>query len=345
VTIGSLGNNLPVTLITGSDGQVTVPVFSGSIPTSVQIKAALSTRTDINVTSNALVIASGVPAQKSVSLALGKFSIEGWNNDGISTTVTFSLADRQGNPVPVGTTVNFVSSHGVMIPAICIVPALPDGTSASACTSSIRSQGARPLDGKVVVLAYAAGEEDFIDRDGNNVYTAGEPFTDLGAVYRDDDLNGAYSAGEFTVPRQPRPGTSFTDCPDLAATNGVLGRAVTCDGVWGAVDVRAQQTVIFASGNANVFLCNCSLSTGPAFFISDLLGNSLPTGTTIGVVGRAASSGHTCTAKASLAVVPNTLEPIRVEILADQCADGDFVDITITSPLGIVTKRTLPLTQ
>ena len=44
-------------------------------------------------------------------------AIEGFNIDGTTTDVTLSLADRQCNPVPDGTAVNFVTDGGVMIPA------------------------------------------------------------------------------------------------------------------------------------------------------------------------------------------------------------------------------------
>ena len=342
VSLGSVSNKSPVTMNTGSDGQVTVPVFSGAIPTSVQINAALVARPDINVNSKALVIASGVPVQKSASLALDKFSIEGMTTDGVSSNVSFSIADRQGNPVPVGTTVNFVSSHGVMVPATCVVPMLADGTSASSCTASIRAQGARPPSGKVVILAYTTGEEDFVDLNGNNVYDAGEPFTDLGNVYRDDDFSLTFGAGEFTVPRAPANGSAGVACP--AATNGVLGRDGTCDGIWGAIEVRDQRTVIFASGSAVFLQTSSSLATGPGFVIADILGNSLPTGTKIAVTARAAAAEGKCTTVPSTAVVPNTIGPIAVGIRTDKCVAGDSADISITSPLGMVTTRTLTFT-
>lgn len=337
VSLNTVGNTSTVTLTSDSAGLVTVPVFSGTIPTSLQVSAVLASNLAVTTKSNILLVASGRAVQSRASLAVEKLSIEGFNIDGESTNVTFSLADRQGNPVPVGTSVNFVSSHGVMIPATCIVPARPDGTSSSACTSSIRSQGTRPADGRVAILAYTPGEEDFVDFNGNNIYDTGEAFTDVGNAIRDDNFNGAYDAGEFIVPR----GNGSTSC-----TGFNNGRPNTCDGAWGAIDVRAQAMVVFATGNALITPTGTSVTTGVSFTITDLNGNSLPLGTTLAVAGRArAGVATTCTATVTPTTVANRVGLTTATVfVASTCAANDLVDITITSPGGIVTNRTLTLT-
>src|SRR5450830_1884932 len=340
VAIGAPNSQAPVTLATGSNGQVTVPVFSGAIPSSVQVRATLASQPEIKADSNALIIASGVPAQKFTSLSIEKFSIEGLTTDGVSSVVAFSMADRQGNPVPVGTTVNFVASHGVMVPATCTVPALADGSSASSCTSSFRSQGSRPYNGKVVILAYATGEEDFVDLNGNNVYDPGEPFTDLGAAYRDDDFSLSYTPGEFVMPRLPKSG-AYVNC--AGAAGGVLGQANTCDGVWGPIEVRGQRTVIFATGAAYFSNIVSSIGAGPKFTISDSAntGNSMPTGTRITVaVVDAVPTG--CSATVLPAVVPNTTDPITIAITTGCLANATLL-INTVSPLGITSAFTMKL--
>ena len=333
VTLGTIGNTSPVTITSDSNGLVSIAVFSGSIPTSVQVNASLASNPAVNTRSNILLVASGVPVQKAASLAPTALSIEGLDIDGTTTDVTFSLADRQGNPVPVGTSVNFVSSSGVMVPATCTVPARPDGTSQSSCSVKIRSQGTRPATGRVAILAYTPGEEDFVDANGNNVYDAGETFTDLGNAYRDDNFSGTFDAGEFAVPR-----AGSTTC-----AGGYYGRPNTCDGVWGAIDVRDQKIVIFASGGAVFSAVTTSISSGVAFTIADVNGNSLPTGSKIEVAGRAASSTGSCSATTATDKVPNRLGPTSVSVLP-VCAAGDFIDIKITSPSGIVSSKTLTLT-
>ncbi|MEO8248814.1 MAG: hypothetical protein ABI589_05540, partial [Burkholderiales bacterium] len=141
VSLNTVGNKDDVTLTTDASGVVSVAVFSGTIPTSAQVKAVVIGNPTLNVTSNILTVASGRPVQKAMSIALEKLSIEGFNVDGNTSKVTVSLADRQGNPVPDGTEVNLVAESGVLIPGRCVVA---DGT--SRCSVDIRSQGTRPFE-------------------------------------------------------------------------------------------------------------------------------------------------------------------------------------------------------
>jgi hypothetical protein len=339
VSLGTIGNRSTVSATSNSVGVVTVPVFSGSIPTSLQVNAVLGSDSSVNSKSNTLLVASGVPVQSATSIAAKELSIEGLSVDGISTSITLSLADRQGNPVPVGTSVNFVTNSGVMVPATCVVPARADGTSTSSCTTSIRSQGTRPANGLVAILAYTPGEEDFTDANGNNVYDAGEVFKDLGNAYRDDNFNDTFDAGEFVVPR-----SGAVACP-VSPINNPYGRANTCDGVWGAADVRAQQTVVFASGAATISATATSRSGTVGFTVADVNGNSMPTGTTIAVTGRAGSATGSCSATVTPAIIPNRIGSVTATVIAaPACAAGDFVDIKVTSPGGVITSQTLTLT-
>ena len=86
----------------------------------------------------------------------------------------------------------------MITPPVCV-------TANSRCTVSYRSQGIRPPNGRVAILAYAPGEENFTDAGTptNNVYDAGEAFDDLGQPYLDKDENGAVAEDEkvFTIQR------------------------------------------------------------------------------------------------------------------------------------------------
>lgn len=84
--------------------------------------------TNVFSNSNLLTVASGRAVQRSLSLAFDKLSIEGFNFDGDEAYATLSLADRQGNPVPPGAQVNFVTESGVMMPAVCFVPPVTPAT-------------------------------------------------------------------------------------------------------------------------------------------------------------------------------------------------------------------------
>ncbi len=66
-----------------------------------------------------------------------------------------------------------------------------------------------PRDGYVTILAYTTGEEEFIDSNGDGMYTPGETFTDLGEPYLDANDNGRWDA---TLPSKAN-GEPFIDTP------------------------------------------------------------------------------------------------------------------------------------
>lgn len=376
VSLNTVGNTEPVDFTTNNLGLVSAAVFSGTVPTSLNVKATLldinDATTNVFSNSNLLTVASGRPTQRSLSLALGKLSIEGLNRDGEITTVTLSMADRQGNPVPPGTQVNFVSESGVLLPAVCFVPPVVPETDSSpaiptsSCTVTIRSQGTRTANGRVSILAYTVGEEDFVDKNGNNIFDNNDTFTDLGRAFRDDNgqaaggANGIYDFGEFQVPRE---GTS----PCNAA--GCAG-----DGVWGAADVRKQATIVFASGEARiagVFLNQVEIlpatsvggvnypasmvTPGMNFTVSDLNGNSVPTGSKIdvSVTDNTVNSPLTVIASSGVPALPgdceiigtksfdvlNTIGGFASRVTLKNCTMRDLLTIKVTTPLGTVTSR------
>lgn len=344
-TLGTVGNTSPINLITDANGKVSVPIFSGTVPTNVVVNAAFVSNPAVQTDSAILTIASGRPAQSRVSLSIEKLSIEGASTDNISTNVTMSLADRQGNPVPDGTAVNFVTEGGVMIPPSCTTGAVAGN---SQCTVQIRSQNPRPANGRVSILAYVSGEEDFVDSNFNNVYDCGEAFTDLGTAFRDDNENGSYDTGEFSVPRNASSSTCGV---------GTLPSPQSGDGVWGTADVRKQAVVIFATSQAaisGVFQppLTTSITVGTTttsvteivgldVTVSDLNGNSMPTGTviTLAVTDRT-SDANSCTIVGTSSItVPNTLSPLAVTAGFKGCRSGDLVNVRVTTPLGLVSQR------
>ena len=323
ISIDSIGSSAGVTKTTDALGLVSVVVFSGDVPTSVTVTASLDAPlASIKSTSNILTIASGIPVQKASSLAIGKFSIEGFSTDGVTSPVTFSLADRQGNPVPDGTAVNFVAESGVMLPARCIVVG---GT--SQCVSQIRTSGVRPSNGRISILAYTSGEEDFQDLNSNNKYDLGEPFTDLGNAFRDDDESLNYSVGEFSVPR-----VGSVACTKATFGSEILvnSKAGSCDGVWGANEVRREAVIVFATSEANISVVS-RVNPFITVKISDLNGNSMPVGTTI--TSLKLSGSDQCTIKSvSPGLIANQLGFALVQIDLDKCSGGSpFVPATSTT--------------
>lgn len=339
VTIDTLGSIVQVTKTSDSSGIVSVAVFSGTVPTPVQVRAALVANSQISTTSSALTVASGRPVQKAASIASVKLSLEGLNFDGDTTPITLSLADRQGNPVPDGTVVNFVSQSGVMIPPTCVVAG---GT--SQCSSTIRTQGTRPANGRVSVLSYVQGEENFDDANRNNVYDAGEPFTDLGNAYRSDVNSQAIPSENANIANYSfRQGLDFSvpRAGGVACTGGESGVSNTCDGVWGANEVRKQHLIIFASSNAVFGAASTTGSTvvGTATFVNgffvevrDTNGNSMPTGSTISAE-KAAGSDQCSVKRALPTAILNTYNPTLVSVDLEKCQAGDSIRVTVITPV------------
>lgn len=355
-TFGTKGNVAPVSLITDSTGKVSVPVFSGTVPTNVLINAVLVSNASVQTDSSIVTIASGRPSQDRVSLSLGKLSIPGFNVDGEETTVTMALADRQGNPVPDGTAVNFVTEGGVVIPPICVTGGVAGD---SRCTVKIRSQNPRPTNGRVSILAYSAGEEEFVDANFNNIYDCGESFIDLGTAFRSDSAltagvpaGSAYVLGAFAVPRSGSPST----CSASSTPTPTAG-----DGVWGSVDVRQQAVLIFATDTVSVGAPSWTPapssppSTPPTprtqvvLVISDANNNSIPTGSGLDVSVTDGSPAQpsvggtigSCTLLGfSNDKVPNTLDPLSLVVSLKDCVVGDQIKLTVrtaTTPSNVVT--------
>lgn len=331
ISLGTVGNSNPVAVSTDAAGLVSVAVFSGSVPTSVQVRATLATNSAVTTTSNTLVVAVGRPAQSRTSISVGSFSIEGLNRDGTTTPVTVSVSDRQGNPVPDGTQVNLTTESGVLINPTCVTTG-----GSSQCSVQLRSQGSRPADGRVSILAYLPGDEDFVDLDGNNVFSAGDTFTDLGNAYRDDNDNGVYDAGEFVVPRSG----------SLACSAGTFGRAGTCDGVWGTVDVRAQTTVLFAASSVSIVGSFTDNGRSLTAVLADAnnSANSAPTGSGIAVSFTSTSSSSTCAPSTTQTSIPNTYGPTAARIVLSNCTSADTINVAVTVPAsGLVTTRSFAL--
>jgi len=364
VSLGTLGNTTALNYVSDSNGKVSAAVFSGTVPTSMTVRAtlldSLGAATSIYSDSNILTVASGRPTQSSLSLAAAKFSIEGANIDNVSTTLTLSMADRNGNPVPPGTQVNFVAEAGVVIPAVCFVPPATPATAnspaipSSSCSVTLYSSGSRTANGNVAVMAYVAGDEDFVDLFGTNVYQQGDPFTDLGRAYLDKvgvgprtapTGFGVYNNGEFQVPR-----VLDAACVDGGSCPG--------DGVWGSADVRQQATVVFATSTAAISTSPSPLKANTVLqgstdvvlnsllvTVTDLNGNSMPTGTQIAIAAidngfsTQGSLVNFCqvTSGAS-ATVSNSFGPIPIPVTLKFCTPGDAIQVTVTSPLGTQTQ-------
>lgn len=281
--LGSTAGTITLTQTTDAIGQVTASVNAGTAPGPVQLKSTLLDLSNVPTStvnvSNSLSVASGLPTQKAFSLSVETFNMEAWDTDGVKTAITIRAADRLGNPVPDGTSISFVSEGGQIVGSCLTTGASINGT--AACSVDLSSQNFRPVDGRVTVLAWAQGEESFVDNStpSNNVYDVGvDSHTELGQPFGDDNFNGVKDAGEPTV-GQP---SGSAACP-----GGVFSAPNTCDGVWGAGLVYGTTEVIFSGADpfltSEVF-SNSGGSCSYSFNIKDARGNPMPKDTTIAAV-------------------------------------------------------------
>lgn len=291
----------PPTAISDAGGLVVTTVNSGTVSTPVRVTASTPgpTGTTLTTQSSALTITTGIPDQDSFSLSATKLNPEFRDIDGVTTVVTARLADHFNNPVPDGTVVNFTTEGGSII-ASC-------STVSSACSSTLTSQAPRPTDGRVTVLAYAVGEESFIDLNGNGVADVvpnelieiNGASTDMPEAFRDDNENGVRDANE-----------TFIDFNQNGAYDAADGQfsGVLCDSAKSSagtcssnktIHVRSSIVIVF-SGSAAVIskiapagTIDLGSTPGAAacsgksqqvdLRIVDVGGNPMPVGTTIAI--------------------------------------------------------------
>lgn len=273
----------PVT--SDANGRVTTRVSSGTVPTPVRVRASLGgANAGVATVSSNLSVAVGLPSQVNFSLSQQTLNIEGFNRDGATNTYTVIMSDRNGNPVPTGTSVNFVAEGGqieaIARSATVATSGTGSGTGLSSATVNFQSSSPRPADGRITVTAYALGEESFLDLNGNNTYDAGEPFQDLGNVFKDRLFDGAFDAASDEYVSTGIASASACAASGnalLALDTGIPSAPGTCDGVWsgaGKVYVRrAAETVLSTSAARPLWAstagldASCSaitLQTGPA---------------------------------------------------------------------------------
>jgi len=255
---------------TDSSGNAMTMVSSGTVPTPVRVIAEAS-RNGVKISglSDTLTISTGLPIQKFMSMSAERYNIEGTKYDNETTDITVLLADQYGNPVSDNTAINFVTEGGAVgssAQGACV-------TKEGGCTVTLRSQEYRPKDGRVTVLAYVQGIENFVDENGDGQYTCrgytgpapyrplvdtcngvGEKFPDassdqsgdMGDPFLDANLNdGDYDPNKRDLP-----------FPYNRSTYSKAG-----DGKWGLNYIRRSIEIVFSGSDANLVRQVCSGST------------------------------------------------------------------------------------
>ena len=315
------------TATSDASGQVVTNVNSGTISTPVRVTATTLGTGGVNLTtqSSQLTITTGIPDQFGTSLAATTHNIEGWNIDGTTSVLSIYLADHFKNPIPDGTGVVFTAEAG------SIVGNCP--TSGGRCSSIYTSQGTRPTNGRVTVLAYAVGEETFTDLNGNGwadvtlsptvlkneMIDPNNAATDLPEAWVDYNENGVFDSATEPFIDFNRDGTynaadgkfSGILCDDITLGRSSAGSCSTTH----TIHVRQSQVIVLSSSSANITINGvapitipaCSFVNGdvPTTFtvtVVDVNGNAMPAGSTVAF----SSTNGTITSAASW-IQPDTI--------------------------------------
>ncbi|MBV1774635.1 hypothetical protein KSF73_02780 [Burkholderiaceae bacterium DAT-1] len=297
-TVGGLSLTAAKAISDATTGEVSTNVQSGTVATPVRVLATVTTQSGvISTQSDKLSISTGLPDQAHFSLSASAYNIEGWNYDGTTATLTIRLADHFSNPVPDGTVVNFVAQGSSVQPSC--------QTSGGVCSVVFTSQELRPTNGRVAVLAYAIGEESFVDLDGDGLVSLQREFFDangksgdLPEAFLDVNETGVYASNDLFIDFNHN-GTY--DGPDNAY-NGVLcktGGEVTCNTqkslhVFRNIEmVLSGSTVVttnmvtlptgktLSSGAYGLDLGGCGGAQAIQVWLRDVNDNILPAGTTV----------------------------------------------------------------
>lgn len=259
--------------ITNSQGQVSVRVTSGNVPTSVRVTAQIVTEDDISVLtqSDLLVVNTGLPDQNSFTLSTDNLNPEANSISGQTVNVIARLGDTFNNPVPDGTSISF-STEGGVIESSCV-------TTNATCSVTWTSANPRAFDHRVTILATAIGHETLFDANGNNIFddADGDPITDgtdsgfgvsaygsIGFVdhseaWRDDNENNSRDPAEIFLDYN---NNGQFDVADLLFNGPQCSSAGTCgQGSASTLHVRKSLVLVTSSSDALIDIIDQSGET------------------------------------------------------------------------------------
>lgn len=337
------GGSTSLSLLTSSSGLTpSFAVVSGNIPTNVVVKGAIADKPSVVDYSVAITVSSGSPAQDRFSLAIetDKTVTESWSNITLVGVAAY-VADRLGNPVPDGTTINFSASSGGTVTSSC-------ATVNSSCSVSVtlnRNGSSSPF---VSILAYAVGEETFIDTNGNNKYDSGELFVDLGNIYRDDDLSNSYSVGEQIFPTTNN-GTSACPVFETGKPNAKLYSVPnTCSGGWNdTIQIRAR-TVLYLAESSLIANFVSQVGTTINFTTSGVTnGGQPPVKTSVAIDFPFLPTGSTCSAStvtnSPVSASATPLTPSSHSVTVTAACTRQQMRVLMTTPSGSISASVLTL--
>ena len=149
--------------LTNSNGDISIRVQSGLVPTPVRVTAsAQNGQQTLTTQSDLLSINTGLPDQNSMTLAANVLNPEAGNFKGNTVNISAWLADSFNNPVPDGTTVNFTAEGGDIVGSC--------NTTGGSCSVIWTGVNPVPDNHRITILATAIGHETFYDTNGNGQF-------------------------------------------------------------------------------------------------------------------------------------------------------------------------------
>ena len=360
----------PATGITNSQGQVSVKVTAGNVPTSVRVTAevTVSDTQTIQTQSDLLSVNTGLPDQNSITLSASNLNPEAFNINGAEVTIFASLADTFNNPVPDGTSVSFTTEGGLIQPSC--------NTVNGACSVVWTSADPRADDHRITILATAIGHETLIDSNGNNQYDDADGaaittddgsgfdvilptrsgFIDLSEAWRDDNENRVKDSNEifldFNTSGSIDPQNGLFDGPQCAGSSCGLSSTHVRRAT---VLVTSSSAALIAVSNNGTELANnrSAGSTTPVINIargesalfeysySDTAVQPIASGSAIAVTSVAGTlAGTTATTMPRTnrnGATVNVFTLLNSLVVGEQ-AINTTVTISITSPSGVVSS-------
>lgn len=336
------------TLVLKSDanGKVTVLVNAGTIASPVGVTARDLT-SNVYTVSNILSISTGVPDQDSFSLSLDRFNPHAWESNDSVVNVTVRLADAFNNPPTLGTTISFWTDGGSIQPS-CQTD--KDG----ACSVQWFGGEPRPNSGIATILAFAQGNESFIDTNGDGYYEEGiDKFTaedDLPEAFLDRNNNLQFDVSNENFVDFNKNGVY--DESD-GKYNGVLCKDESTNGCTKTgVTVRKSAQLAMASNilGSIDFITPLNIGEGETktfeLILSDLNGNSLPAGSSVRIENDSDLTNvdvnmYVTTVSEKLGIFFNQFS-VTINHKKDSPAPTGQFTVVVTTPDN-VTSKTFPI--
>jgi hypothetical protein len=308
-------------------------------------------------TSNAFTIAVGAPSYASGGQACS--NVEAYTLALITVPVTVQLADRYGNPVLDGTAVAFTTDGGVLAGSCITGQTTPGNGECQVSWSSgspIPSTNTSPpsyRNGRAMILATAIGEEYFDDKNASGYYVSGDPFSDLGEPYRDDNENGQYDLGEHFLDFN---NNGVRDGPSgkfvgITCSNGSCSTSTLALGASHLLIMSTSGAAISSSVGSITGVHGSTSGTGFSVSIQDENGNPMAAGTTvtitssIGTVSGTTSWTIGCRDGGGPDLTNPGADTLNLSFTPGATAGSGNVTISVTSPgTHTTTVANIPVT-